>query len=196
VVGHSLADVHLLAVGICYALPDAERALASVPKVPELLIRRLTTEEVLERTARQEDWFFPGAVEESLERGDLCLGGYLGGGLVCSGWFATRPILALGGIVGFGPDCVWEHRLFTKLEFRGRGLNGALKPVALRHFAPQGFTTLLNTVDWTNDASRRLHVRLGYRRVATLLRVGSSRLGRTILVGGEEVGMHLKGPRG
>jgi GNAT superfamily N-acetyltransferase len=189
-----MADLGLLSVGVCYALRDAGRALASLRTPPELVVRRLAADEVLRLSAERQEWFFPGAVQTSLARGDECFGGFLDGVLACSGWFATRPLLALGAVVGFSSDCVWEHRLFTRMEFRGRGLNAALKPVAFEHFASRGCTTLLNTVEWTNDASRRLHTRLGYRRTALLVRLGAGRVGRTILMGGREFGMYLQAP--
>lgn len=192
-VGLPLSERKLLSVGICYALPDAALALAGTPSVPGLCVRPLSTDEVLERSERRDDWFFRGAVEDSLARGDRCFGGYMDGDLVTSSWYATKPVFALGSFIGFAPDCVWSHRLFTKREFRGRGLSTALKREAFAALAAEGFTTSLNVVEWTNDSSRRLQRKNGYRRVATLICLGSRDSGKTLLFGGREFGVHLAG---
>lgn len=189
--GEPLSRLGLLHVCGIYALHDAVRRLHSLPIPAGLDVRALTPQEVRQYVQNREPWFFPAGVQSSLARGDQCFAGFLGGQLVCHGWFATRPLPVLRAQLGFAEDVVWEHRLFTKPQFRGLGINPALKVVAMRHFSNMGRTTLANVVIWTNDASRRMHARLGYARVGTLLRAEVARHGRTVLIGGREIGLNI-----
>jgi GNAT superfamily N-acetyltransferase len=190
-VRESLAQAGALRVGICYALEDAAAKLENLPPVAGLQIRRLHPDEARVFGAAGEDWFLPGYIEQSLQRGDDCFGAFVDGTLACSGWYARAPILQFGGVIGFPDDVVWEHRIFTRPEFRGRGLAASIKAPAARHYREQGRTTMLATVEWTNDASRCLYRRLGSRAIATILQLGRGRPSRTWLLGGAGSGLHL-----
>jgi GNAT superfamily N-acetyltransferase len=191
--GEPLDRLGVLRVAVCYALPDAALALSrlAVNSDPELVIRPLSVEEVRDRSVRREDWFFRDAVERSIARGELCIGGYLNGVLATSVWFGSKPVPVMGSSIGFARDCVWQHRGFTRPEFRGRGLHALVIKQGFAFYAGQGYTTILNTIIWTNDSSRRLHRRLGYRHAGTLIRIGADRSGKTFLCGGREFGLQL-----
>lgn len=188
--GETLDRTGLVRIAVLYTLPDSIGALEASAQVSGLHIRRLDASEVRLRASRMEDWFFKGAVDESLARGDLCLGGYLDDSLVCSNWFTVRPIRVLGRMLQLPKGTVFEYRCFTKPQYRGRGLAAALKLPAARIYAGRGFTSFLNTVMWTNDASRRLNERMGYRRAGAIVKLGPfNRL--TYLVGSTPEGTKL-----
>lgn len=190
-VGLPLERSGVLRVGVCYALPEASVALEGVSTPSGLEVRLLSAEETRERAARREDWFFPGAVEASLRRGDLCFGGFLGDVLVTSTWYATEPLFVLGGTLVYGSDCVWAQRMYTKPEHRGRGYSSALEKASSSYFAERGRNTFLNVVEWTNDSSRRLQRKNGYQPTATLICVGPIHRGRAFLFGGSAHGIRL-----
>lgn len=189
--GRSLAQLDVVHIGVCYALEDFSRAAAPLPDVAALELRQLDEREIRRLTAAGESWFFPGAVEASLARGDFCFGAFVDGMLVASGWYATVPIRQFGAVIGFRERGVWEHRLYTKPEFRGRGINAAIKIPAMRALAERGYDTLINSIEWTNDASRRLHERVGYEAIAAIVRIGSERVGITRLYGGSRQDLHI-----
>lgn len=191
IAGEALEKTGLLDVGICYALEDAASALKRMRFPEGFTCRELGEGEIRDRASRREDWFFPKAMETCLARGDRCFGTFLDGRLASSCWIALRPLRMLGAIVEFPDDCAWEHLIYTKPEFRGRGLAATMKVRVAQELAMSGRLTLLNTVRWTNDASRRLHERIGYRSFATLVHVGPASVGRTWLIGGHDMRLRI-----
>jgi GNAT superfamily N-acetyltransferase len=173
-IGDSLERIGLVQIGVFYTLPNFVDALRITTEIDGLQIRQLGADEIRQRASRKEDWFFEGAVGESLDRGDVCIGGYIGNTLVSSGWFTTGPIRVLNRTLQLPADTVFEYRLYTKPEFRGRRLNVPIKLHAARLYADRGFSRFLNTIVWSNDASRRLQEHLGYRQCGVLLKLGQS----------------------
>jgi GNAT superfamily N-acetyltransferase len=190
-VGRLLAQARIARIGVFYALDDYSRASIRMPEVPGLELRQLDEAEVRRLTADGEPHFFPGAVAASLERGDYCFGAFMDGQLVASGWYSMVPIVQFGAVIGFRPGAAWEHRLFTRPEFRGKGINAAIKLPAMETLAALGRTRLINSIEWTNDASRHLHERVGYERIGSIVRLGSEGFGVSLLLGGAREGLHI-----
>jgi L-amino acid N-acyltransferase YncA len=61
----------------------------------------------------------------------------------------------------------------------------------MRALAERGYDTLFNSIEWTNDASRRLHERVGYEAIGAIVRLGSERVGVTRLLGGSRQDLHI-----
>ena len=162
----------LLRVGYCLAL-DIRNPLRPPGDLPSgAEVRELRLEEVGELAQSETDWFFPGAVAASLERGDRCFAVLIDGVVACSNWCATAPLLQFGLVLQPPVGGFFGHRLFTKPAHRGRKLQAFLRAHVADHYRALGYEWYLNTMFWTNTASLHAAERLGYRRVATILAVG------------------------
>ncbi len=105
-------------------------------------------------------------------------------------WFRARrelgyPVLVAlddSGVLGFtsfGDFRTWpgyrytvEHSVHVRADVRGQGVGGALMRVLLFRAATLGKHVMVAGVDADNDASIRLHQRLGFQRAGTLHQVG------------------------
>jgi GNAT superfamily N-acetyltransferase len=188
--GNALYALGLLRAGSCYALDDYAILMAA-PRVAGFDVRLLTHEEIANFAATGEPRFELAEIGPLLARGDMCFGGFVDGELACSGWYALEPIPQFGVVLGFAPNAVWEHRLYTRPAYRGRALQVALKAAAARWCRERGRAVILNSIEWTNDASKSLHRRLGYRRIATIVRIGTESTGRTFVLGANAFGVHV-----
>ena len=105
-------------------------------------------------------------------------------------WFKAKqehglPVLvaedhsAVVGFASYGPFRPWpaylhsaENSLYVTPEQRGRGIGSALLPALIQRAAERGLHTMIAGIDATNEASLRLHTKLGFERVAQFREVG------------------------
>jgi L-amino acid N-acyltransferase len=105
-------------------------------------------------------------------------------------WFTAKqeqslPVLVAedgGAVIGFasyGPFRPWpaylhsvENSLYVAPAQRGRGIGSALLPALIQRAAERGLHTMIAGIDATNEASLRLHTKLGFERVAQFREVG------------------------
>lgn len=85
----------------------------------------------------------------------------------------------LGTSLQLPPGAVFAHTAFTAAEHRGRRLLGALLGWAGQAGGDAGVAgtgQMFATMDWTNEASRRAFVHLGFQQVGLIYRMGRGRL--------------------
>ena len=105
-------------------------------------------------------------------------------------WFATKaaqgwPVLVAAegervvGFCSYGPFRAWPayHRtvecsIYVAPDRRGRGIGKRLLPALLERAQASTFHAIVAGIDATNDASLRLHARLGFEKVAHFREVG------------------------
>ncbi len=180
-VAQPLEDLGALNIGHCYAL-DLHHALP--PETPPrngVEVRELTRAEIDELASRGQDWFFPRAVEESISRGDRCFGVFVDEALACSNWCTVQPLHQFGLRLSCSDDGLFEYRVFTAPEFRGRRLQRILRDFVTRTYRDDGFRWYLNTMYSTNSASIRAAKKYGFQRIGTIVRIGSLNGGRAWL---------------
>lgn len=180
-VAQPMENLGFLAVGHCYAL-DLHHALPAEEQYePGMVVRELTKSEIEAQAAQGEHWFFPGAVEESLCRGDRCFGVFVQDVLACSNWCTTRPLRQFGLQLSCSEDAFFGYRMFTVPQFRGRRLQRILRHFVARQYIGDGYRWYLNTMYSTNSASIRAATNCGFQRVGTIVRIGSRARGRAWL---------------
>lgn len=118
---------------------------------------------------------------------DFCYAAIDEGRLAAYGWYALGAIEAehAGGVaMAFPPHVAYMYKGFTHPDYRGRRLHALGMGRALLNLEVEGVDTLLSIVDWTNHASLRSCVRLGYQD-----------LGRRVKLGGRQGALVLSPPR-
>ncbi|HEX5126347.1 MAG TPA: GNAT family N-acetyltransferase [Rhodocyclaceae bacterium] len=107
------------------------------------------------------------------------------------GWFTAKqksnfPVIGLedanGILVGFasyGPFRVWpaykysvEHSIYIKKEARGTGLGTRLLTALIEQAKEQGYHLMVGGIDRSNEASVKLHAKLGFAHAGTIHEVG------------------------
>ena len=174
--GSWLGARHVVRIGIVHALKLAEWRTVVVPGVQ---VRILAADEALAYTLAGHHGFAVGDARPLLARGDVCYAGFIDGVPVCSAWYSLGPLLQFGAMIAPPEWAYWGHRVHTNSAFRGRNFQTAIKSVAFEDFVSRGYREILNSIEWTNDASLRLHRRLGYRRIGRIYFTGTEHRGVT-----------------
>lgn len=108
---------------------------------------------------------------------DLCFAVLDGNQLASYGWYALQSIEAehnFGTALSFPAHVAYMYKGFTKPEYRGRRLHGIGMGLALSRLESHGVTALVSTVEFTNWASLKSCLRLGYQRLGKLWKFGPS----------------------
>ncbi len=105
-------------------------------------------------------------------------------------WFAAKtaqrwPVLVaveaatVVGFCSYGAFRPWsayqrtvENSIYIAPERRGRGIGGQLLPPLIERATAGGFHAVIAGIDASNEASLRLHAKLGFVKVAHLREVG------------------------
>ncbi|MBS0169150.1 MAG: N-acetyltransferase [Nitrospira sp.] len=108
-----------------------------------------------------------------------------------AGWFQAKessnfPVIGLedheGNVAGFatyGQFRAWpaykytvEHSVYVRHDIRGRGLGAMLLEALIERAQSQGYHVMVGGVDTSNEASVKLHAKLGFLHAGTLNQVG------------------------
>ncbi|MCI3919540.1 GNAT family N-acetyltransferase [Paenibacillus sp. TRM 82003] len=106
-------------------------------------------------------------------------------------WFEAKqsegfPVLVwedvggrVAGFASFGPFRAWaayrytvEHSVYVHRDCRGRGLGLALLRAIIAAAEEGGFAVMVAGIDASNEASIRLHEKLGFEPAGTIRRAG------------------------
>jgi len=168
-----IVDVQL--VNILWLDADALRPRDDVDG--RFTFRFLDAEEVREfaRDPRNElDESFAGRAAAGW---DLCFAALEGPRLAAYGWYAVgsvEPEHAFDVALSYPGGVAYMYKGFTRPEYRGAKLHGAIMGGALHCLGERGITSLVSLVHWTNVASMRSCERLGYVVLGRMWRLRSA----------------------
>jgi ribosomal protein S18 acetylase RimI-like enzyme len=144
----------------------------------EFCFRFLTADEVRRFAEDPSHHLTPAMADRIAAVGNLCFAALSGTRLASFSWYAfgsIEPEHSAGVRFSFPPDVAYMYHAFTHPDFRGRHLHGHCMTRALCALQPRGIRKLAGLVHWTNDASLRSCVRLGYQRLGCLITLGRGR---------------------
>jgi len=125
---------------------------------------------------------FPQYVSDlGIARGDPCFGSFSSGELASVTWVAETPFVQWGSLLLFPEDYAFIHSRFTLHRFRGRRLQPTSIVKLTQALGERGLRGLLSTVDVTNPASVKGARRAGFKKVGTVIQLGSKRRVYTVL---------------
>lgn len=102
-------------------------------------------------------------VRAAYQRGDLCVGAYVGGRLAGYCWLAFGPLPHLDGAwVRFGEDVGWTYKSLVLPGHRGRGLAASLYRFGDEECRARGRTRSVICVESHNGPSVTAALRAGY----------------------------------
>jgi len=134
--------------------------------LPDITIRKVTAEELLEAANDPALELDPRFVGEALARGDLAWGAFEQGKLICYTWRATAKAPFTDGVWVRVPSTLqYGYKSYTRPSHRGRGLYPAVGRVADEQSRELGHPAMLHLVNVANVASHRSASQLGSRKV-------------------------------
>jgi len=162
----------------CYnivVLDQAEVREHRVASTPEVSVRVATRDELMEMH-KQQTWQIHDFLLDRAAEGDLCFLNYCGGELAGYTWANVngQPLLFPHLRLKLPDNYIYNYAGFTLPKFRGYGLQ-AIRHSALIHHKQWNATTrgLIGYVNATNWPSIRGQTKSGYRKIGTLVLVGS-----------------------
>jgi hypothetical protein len=172
-----LENLHWLRIGYCYAYVLKDKYDEILPDLPVFELRPLKTQELQDLTLKNEDWFFPDAIEISMARGDTCFGIIVNEDVACSVWATTKPLKQLGVVLVPVTNGFISYRAFTKPQYRGKRLLTAVRNCMMRHFKELSFVWSFNVIYSTNASSIASNRYEGCKRIGTIIQIGPDRWG-------------------
>lgn len=142
---------------------------------PKFEFRFLDTHEVAEFAKDASNELDTQMVDRAAGGLDLCFAALCDGRLAAYGWYALDAIDAdhnFGVAMSYPSTVAYMYKGFTHPDFRGARLHGLGMGLALQGLKQFGVTSLVSTVDWTNEASLRSCDRLGYERLGRIATTG------------------------
>ncbi|MBX3436165.1 MAG: GNAT family N-acetyltransferase [Planctomycetaceae bacterium] len=150
--------------------------LASLQRPDSRFTFRFLTADEVRAYSRNPELKLAPELSERIEAGrDLCFAALEGDRLAAYGWYALDCIEGahnFGVPMSFPADVAYMYNGFTHPSYRGLRLHGLVMGLALQGLEVKGVSRLVSTVDWTNQASLRSCVRLGYSRLGRLVTIG------------------------
>ena len=107
---------------------------------------------------------------------DFCFAALEGDCLAAYGWYALEciePEHNCNVAMSYSEQTAYMYKGFTHPDYRGLRLHGQGMGLALKRLVDRGVTSLVSTVDWTNQPSLRSCDRLGYERLGNIIAFGS-----------------------
>jgi ribosomal protein S18 acetylase RimI-like enzyme len=118
----------------------------------------------------------PQSAAQRLASGHRCFVARYEGTIVCSGWVATGHAWSeyLSATISIAPDDFYMYGVYTRPEFRGKGIAEALRAETCRFYRSQGFRRV---VTYVVPENRRALSRLGFHTIGIVgcIRIGSFR---------------------
>ena len=158
--------------GSARALSSRGVALATAP-----VSTRLADEASLLALQRQGDWDMDDTKLELLRSGDTCVLSLVDGSIAGYTWVHTqgRPVIRPGLQLRLPDGVLYNFAGFTHPRFRGVGLQSRRHEAVLGQACWADRSTMLGYVKATNFDSRRGQARSGYRKVGSLVLLGTRR---------------------
>lgn len=153
---------------------------------PRFEFRFLSADEVRRFSVDPSLKLAPSLADRIDSEQDRCFAALQGSELCAYGWYAFDCIEGehnFGVPMSFPSDTAYMYNGFTHPDFRGLRLHGQTMGLALRALKKYEVSSLVSTVDWTNQASIRSCDRLGYQRLGRLV---TFRRDRSTIVGTPE----------
>lgn len=105
-------------------------------------------------------------MDEAYAAGDVCIGGFVDGEFCGYSWYSEKDSPSSVGLTtSFLGDYVYTYKNFTLPQFRGLGMQVAIKEFALNFYKSKGKKGIVLAVESQNFASRRSTVDAGGRVV-------------------------------
>lgn len=142
------------------------RSLSTETPAPrrDVEFRELSADEAMLASADPALDLPAAAVRGAIARGDTCVGAFDSGSLIAYAWFASDPAAHLDGVwIGFDPRAIYVHKVFVRVESRGRHIAPDLYLFADHLFLDRGRTSAVIAMEATNRASLRAADRSGAR---------------------------------
>ncbi len=140
--------------------------------------RFLSADEARGFAADAENGLDAALADELATGGNFCFAALTEGRLAAYGWYAlgaVDPRHSGGVTLGLPEGAAYFYNGFTRPEFRGRHLYGAMMEQGLRALAERGVRGVLASVGWTNWAALQSCRRLGFRDLGLFASVGRGR---------------------
>jgi hypothetical protein len=142
---------------------------------PRFTFRFLTADEI-ETYALDPSYYLAPTLADAVRDGrELCFAALSGDRLAAFGCYTlgfVNPEQAAGAAISFPPDVAYMSFGLTHPDFRGYRLHGLHMGLALQELAKLGVTKLVSIVSWTNLASQKSCLRLGYIPIGKMVTIG------------------------
>lgn len=177
-----LENLRVLRIGRIHVSPTTPPSVSPLSVPWSLDARFLSEDEVRELVTSGEDWFFPGAVEKSLRRGERCFALFANGSLATTIWYSPGPLEQFGLQLTASPNACFAHRRYTRPEWRGRNLATWASLFGRERLCAEGVNWTIGTIYTTNASSIAQSLKTGAQRVGWIFRVGPDSWNWSLLI--------------
>lgn len=121
--------------------------------------------------AQNEAYELPASfVDSAMQKGDECLGIIGDGELVGYGWYSNDDTLTdLHHLkFCFDPSYIYAYKGFTKMEYRGKRLQGLRLQLALNHYQKKGYRGIVYYIESDNYDSLKSCHRMGFKVIGAI----------------------------
>ncbi|MBI1312249.1 hypothetical protein GC176_13250 [bacterium] len=156
---------------------ESSRVKLSLEHDPKFEFRQLDTHEVAAYARDPANDLDAQMIDRAAGGRDLCFAWLCNGRLASYGWYAFDGIEAehnAGVALSYPSTVACMYKGFTHPDFRGARLHPIGMGLALQRLRRFGVTSLISTVDWTNERSLKSCDRLGYERLGRFVTTGGN----------------------